>query len=242
MGTRIRELDGKLVKSNISEAEIYRLFAKMLPNETKKDKKANCTKILYKYPLGSPIKGQDLIYLVSVLSGHSEWNQKVGAGIDSITTIMPDGKWRCPYINRIDGTGTDISLNQAINPPKKETMIAKACRAAVKQEVQSIYDSINFGVDRCPFSGELLKRGQVHIDHHDLAFNELMEVWLVGKDIDLLYNDCNWVEDNNVDHYFKTQSIAEDFRAFHNANTHLRALSKAGHKERTRIQRGKKKG
>lgn len=67
----------------------------------------------------------------------------------------------------------------------------------------------------------------MHIDHYDLTFAELFNLWVNTRDIDYLYSQINDTsKDCETNVYFINQEIIDDFVQHHNSHTHLRAVSK----------------
>lgn len=87
--------------------------------------------------------------------------------------------------------------------------------------------SVRLGVDTCPFTGDVLTDDTTHIDHYNHPFDVVVNAWIKKYPIEYLHanlNDGN--KDNETEIYFTSDAIRSSFREFHNANTHLRAISK----------------
>lgn len=162
-----------------------------------------------------------------VFPNHPEWEEKVGIGIHHLE-VRPNGYGgRGFWIVRRDGSTTDISFVAAISPPKKRTDVMKACRTVIRPEIEKLRATIALPFV-CPITGETVsdKRG-IHIDHYDLTFREVFDEWMKGKDLEELYSKTRASnKDNSTDTYFDDEETCRDFLAFHNAHTHLRAVSK----------------
>lgn len=186
-----------------------------------------CQKILDSHIPGSVIL-DDNDFLLDLFATHPHWEFKKGAGVLFISVEKALFNTKCFWINRIDGTKIHISYNQClIGKINKTANVKKACRNAVSSEISKIRSVVNFGADTCPFTSEVLTPENTHIDHYDLKFAELFNLWIADKSIDELYLLTNYEPQNhNVDIFFTDKSIASDFLLFHNANTNLRAVSK----------------
>lgn len=166
-------------------------------------------------------------FLLALLAKHPHFRQKVGIGISHFyVDTTPYGN-KCFFIHRTDGTFTDFSYIQcikgAINPLSD---IKTACRHAIKEKVIQAKRLVRFGVDKCPITGDTLLKDDTHIDHYNLTFAELFNLWIKDKDIDTLYKATNYQsQDMSMETFFTDPSIADDFATFHDANTHLRAVS-----------------
>ena len=158
---------------------------------------------------------------------HPEWKEKEGVGIDHIE-VRPDGYGhKCFYLIRKDSTVTDISYLTSITPPSKKEQVRAACRTAIRPIIKEIKNSVKLPY-RCPITGDIITSMEyIQIDHYDMEFNDVFELWIKDKDLDWLYED---VIKSNVDGStitsFKDESIIKDFIEFHNNHTHLRVVSK----------------
>ena len=158
---------------------------------------------------------------------HPEWKDKEGVGIDHIE-VRPDGYGhKCFYLIRKDSTVTDISYLTSITPPSKKEQVRTACRTAIRPIIKDIKNSVKLPY-RCPITGDIITSMEdIQIDHYDMEFNDVFELWIKDKDLDWLYED---VMKSNVDGStitsFKDESIIKDFIDFHNTHTHLRVVSK----------------
>ena len=162
-----------------------------------------------------------------VFPNHPDWKEKERVGIDHIE-VRPDGYGhKCFYLIRKDSTVTDISYLTSITPPSKKEQVRTACRTAIRPIIKEIKNSVKLPY-RCPITGDIItSMDDIHIDHYDMEFNDVFELWIKDKDLDWLYED---VMKSNVDGStitsFKDESIIKDFIEFHNTHTHLRVVSK----------------
>lgn len=171
------------------------------------------------------VDSESLPTLISILSQHDQWDSKMGVGIKSISVGLAQYGSKCFYINRIDGTTTDISFRHAIAPKSPLSQIKAACRHAVQKIIAAKKCSVVFGVETCPFTKEILLPHNTHIDHYDLTFADLFNLWYKSQDHDRLVSAINPSDDNSTYTYFTDSQINSEFIAFHNDNTHLRAVS-----------------
>lgn len=193
----------------------------------KTELKNKCKEILHKYPVNVKIDKTDFDFLINIFSNHTDWILKKGCGVKDIVTKNTLYGNKCFYLIRIDNTETDISYITSITPNKKLDDIKKACRNSVF-EIISEFKSKNviFGKTLCKLSNVVLTKENCHIDHYNLTFAEVLELWLKNKNIDELYNFVNKSKDNELETYFTDEKIKQDFINFHNNNTNLRAVTK----------------
>jgi hypothetical protein len=203
------------------------LFADMKNKPTKKSLKETCRLILHSYEKGHALNQGHEAELLPILMGHPEWDEKSAPGIRCIFVGADGWGSRCFWLSRIDGTYTDISFNAAIDGKKsKRADVLAAMRHAIRGEIQAFRSGVRFSEQLCPFTGEALFPSNTHIDHYDMKFSEVAAAWLDGKDLEAIWAKTNHKSaDGDTETRFTDFAIAEDFIRFHNANTHLRAVS-----------------
>jgi hypothetical protein len=192
---------------------------------TKKEKTEKCREILYKYNIGQNLSDDDFEFMISIFEGHSEWDIKMGCGVSSVS-VMKTQFGKCFQINRIDGTSTDISFTHSITNRSKDVKIKLACRSAIRDIVVKYKsDNVVFGETICPITGEVLVKENTHIDHYDLTFDAMFNLWIKKLDADYVYSMINETTDNNMVTYFTDDKLNSDFVEFHNQYCKLRAVS-----------------
>lgn len=163
---------------------------------------------------------------------HPYWEQKQGSGIDyfKVEKIGRYGTYGF-RLYRTDGTNDDISFVKACDfigknfSNWKRDSVIRACREAIRPQVREMRKSIKVPF-LCPITLQYVaSKDDVEIDHYDLTFAELLNLWFQSKDINALYDAVDG-GDNVIGDHFKDKDIEQDFIKFHNANTHLRAVSK----------------
>ena len=195
-------------------------------NYNKKEKTKLCKYILD----NSDVRVEDKYskFLVKyIFPNHPDWKEKEGVGIDHIE-VRPDGYGhKCFYLIRKDSTVTDISYISSITLPSKKNQVKAACRTSIRPIIEEVKNRVELPY-RCPITGDIITSMEdIQIDHYDMEFNDVFELWIKDKDLDWLYED---VMKSNVDGStitsFKDESIIKDFIDFHNTHTHLRVVSK----------------
>ena len=186
--------------------------------------KQRATEILNRTELCDEVSETDRDFLVdSVFSRHPFWHQKTkGKKIVSVyVDKAPEHNTRCFYIVRSDGTFTDIGLSRCFKKSYDE--IAMACRTAVAPEIAEFRYSLQFPLT-CPITGRVLNYlSEVHIDHYDLTFSDLVKAWTKGKDAEELQLEAP--HDGKSAVRFADRFVEADFVRFHSQYTHLRAVS-----------------
>jgi hypothetical protein len=196
---------------------------------TKKERIEKCRMILYS-TRDIVLHVSDFEFLLDIFESHSEWEQKKGCGVENISVGKSPQGTACFFINRIDGTSTDISFTKAITKPTSLSKVKSACRFAIKEEVANFRKSnVIYNETKCPITGYVLTPSNTHIDHYDLTFNEMFNLWLAQEEIcvEYLIEQIEETKDNDFDTKFKDTDLNIDFIRFHNANCKLRAVSSA---------------
>lgn len=193
----------------------------------KKQKTEKCREILYKYNVNEKVTlKEDHEFLMSIFENHSEWEQKQGYGIEFIS-IAKNKFNKCFQLNRVDGTTTDISFTHCIKERSKLDEVKKACRSAIRDEIAKFkIDNVQYGITICPFTNEVLTSENTHIDHYDMTFNQMFNLWAINYTIEHLYSMINETKDNDVETYFTDDEVKQHFVTFHNKHCKLRAVSK----------------
>lgn len=195
---------------------------------TKKELTERCRAITRQYNINEEIdNAEHFEFLMNLFSCHSEWDMKRGCGIKSITVKKDFYGNKYFYLNRVDGTGTDISFVHCISERKPIAIIKQACRYAIRNEID-LYrrKNVQYGVTTCPITGEVLTQDNTHIDHYDLTFQQMFDRWIIGKSIDELFKKINKTDDNSLLTYFTCDLLINEFIEFHNNHCKLRAVSR----------------
>jgi hypothetical protein len=194
----------------------------------KKQKTEKCQAILKKYSLNEPIL-EEYDFLIDLFKGHQGWLIKNGLGIKSIHVGNTKYGNRCFYITRIDDSITDISYIQCIKG-KKQTDLEKikhACRSAIVPIIKKYRDNnVVYGKTTCAVSNEILLEGMTDIDHYDMTFIEMFNLWIQNYDLSNLVQKLNIHKDMCHEWYFVDNEIKDEFIKFHNAHCKLRAVTK----------------
>lgn len=193
---------------------------------TKKEKTARCREILYKNPFGGRVDDIDSEFLMNeVFCNHPEFERKVGVGVDFIEVNSDGYGGMCFWLVRKDGTTTDISFTASLKNKRKIDVIRDACRYAVFDEIQKERNKIVLPYV-CPLTGKMIYDiKDIHIDHYDMKFEEVVDEWLKNQDEKYVYDDAMKSScDNSTKTYFSDDNLIHNFKEFHNTHTHLRAI------------------
>ena len=192
---------------------------------TKKDRKLRCKEILNNNPIGYFVIGSDKKFLIETFENHPNWNEKIGVGGRSIFIDRDNFKGRCFWIIRVDGSVVSISYLSSISGVgiKPIDKIKKACRSAITPEINKFrFDNVDYGITRCDVSGVVLTRNNINIDHYDLTFIDMFNLWIKDKDINYISSK---IKKENQIYNFTQKGLYWEFRTFHNKHCKLRAVT-----------------
>ena len=97
-----------------------------------------------------------------------------------------------------------------------------------------------FGEVSCPIAGESMGWGEVHVDHAaPWPFHRIVTEFIRERGIDLLTVQVVGQGDDEVQRRFADDSLAEDFRRFHERIARLRVISMRENLRRSRPGVGK---
>ena len=145
----------------------------------KSEKLTKCRNILYSYNLNEILNCKDYNFMLWILSNHPNWMQKSYNGVKAIKIIKDQFNGRCFAIVDNNGQIFDISFIKAINKPSKINQIASACRTAIYPIIKD-YKLKNFKhyQTKCAICNHMLSLENIHVDHYDLTFQNLIKKWL----------------------------------------------------------------
>lgn len=195
--------------------------------------------LLHEAPAGK-IYVEEKDTLIEFFEHHPEWPLKKGAGVDYFYKGDASFNGHCYWIHRTDGTETDIGINavstiawgksqEEIREQRLMSDVKKACRTAVQPAIERFRLSVTAPFV-CQISGEYTDpKDGFHIDHFNLNFSDVFNGWWNAKtpqEQERIKSSVNPTSDGCTDTYFIDKGISADFVAWHNAHTHLRAVSK----------------
>ena len=72
----------------------------------------------------------------------------------------------------------------------------------------------------------ILDKGDFHIDHYDLTFEDLVEKWIEIKGMEYLYQRINMNDHMSTITKFVDENLVGEFVQYHDQHTHLRVVTK----------------
>lgn len=193
---------------------------------TKEALKSEIRAIVGRTKIGVAIKGDDLIFLLDVLSHHYQWEDKRGCGIDNLAThrfVTPYGSSTGLLITRVDGSTVDISWQVPLTPPTAKANATLAARNEILGQRNEASANIPINAP-CPLCGRPLQKGGRHVDHKPPhTFSSLFEAF-VELHKGMTYEAVELHEDGNARMRFSDTTLADDWREFHKRLATLRVI------------------
>lgn len=211
-----------------------------LGTHTKKAVKEYIRSIANGSKLCEPLPGNHYAYLMELFPRHSLWTQKLGIGVAwiEVREVREYGQrtTRCFYIVRQDGTETDISWVECVDPSSHTKKVSAVFRRLVTSQVHK------FRINQCdenkcfvsPIDGNTYHCDEGHVDHYPLSFEHLMASFLIEnkrsvEDIKLMDH-----QDNSVTDEFEDGELEELWQEYHRRHAVLRLITINQHKAVTK--------
>ena len=213
------------------------------------DLKKTCEAVLRSHEIGDSTNSKETNLLNSFFRlYHPEWYRKTNGEEVIRYEVRDSGAYhtKCFYlVTAYETTDIGISGCKKKNPSSDEYMdsnIKAACRYAIDKPIIS---PLRKKYENRIASGEIIKSAissniitdisELHIDHYDMTFNELVEAFINQERREYLFSKINMGEQNSPHTRFVDSEIEDKFISFHEKNTHLRAITK---KENLSQQKG----
>jgi hypothetical protein len=185
--------------------------------------------ILHGYPEKTALKAGDHALLMDLLSRHPEAEQKIGPGVARfwVQTNPVYTNTRNFWALRTDGTTTDFSYLECLNPSTPMQRFHRACRAAVAPDIMDF--KVRFFAQRpeyaCPYTGEALSLHNAHVDHA-IPFASLVAQFIHARQIEVAAVPiAGRAEDHTCLDRFVDRALEQDWRMFHQDQAQYRVVS-----------------
>ena len=196
---------------------------------TIKDIREKAQSIMNGAPMNCGLIGDDFAFMHALLKYHPEAEQKFGVGLDKLIVMRPIRypNTRCLYIERVDGTGTDVSWGACLKPNNNKIDRVRAFREAIDYQIQAFrYDQLKT-LRYCPYTNEQLTRYNNHVDHeYPLTFNILVKNFLNDIGITIGEVEITPAEDNQFAPVLIDPVFTDAWRYYHLTHAKLRLISK----------------
>lgn len=204
---------------------------------TKKSLQDEIKRILHQSPLDQKLEGDDYKLIRALLDRHPQAEQKVGCGVRSIFVVKFPPYCSCGFeLVRIDGSRTDFSYLQCLNPESKLTRLKRACRYAVSDDIIAFRDDFfRRGQSACEISGRFVDLNTYNVDHAPpMTFKNIFEAFLSEYGINVDKIVLSYGGDGSTTCDIGHPAIRDLWINFHRKYANLRILHIETHQEITR--------
>lgn len=126
-----------------------------------------------------------------------------------------------------DGSSLPFSWNKCCKGKKSSdgVSVKTALRAAVADQTSAVMDAAFAKSDTivCPMSGEVISRRSAHVDHAPPKFADLVQAWLIDRDIQL--DDVALADDPQGGQLLAPGEERDSWMRFHERHAVLRVVS-----------------
>lgn len=202
--------------------------------KTKKQAQEFAKQILYRGELGSTLAGKEMDFMLDFFKTfHHEWAQKKGLGVAEIRRQKEPnyGKYRAFFIERIDGSKTDISYTISnIQKDNAGKDFRSALRQIIKPQIAQFRHRAFSDASTlvCPVTREEVTAIDCHIDHMEPTFEKLVQVFIKHHNLVNLKALIKPHQDNQTVAELSDPEMGELFYDYHRQNARLRVLSAKG--------------
>lgn len=176
-----------------------------------------------------PLAPADETFVRALLLRHRSAATKIGAGIKRIRVwkVLPYGTFGF-YIDRVDGTGTDFSYLECLDPSTPLDKFTAACRTTIQPQVQAAKDVAfaEFHAIACPVTGGHITRDTCHVDHaKPWTFRAIVDAFILECRIDITAVPLGGQGDGETTQSFENPAFAHAFAEFHRGRAKLQVVS-----------------
>lgn len=176
------------------------------------------------------VSEEDEPFVLELLARHRNAQQKIGAGVQRIEVrrVKPYNTYGF-YIVRVDGTGTDFSYKECLDPSTPMQRFTAACRTAILHQRNAVRDAAfaEYRLIKCLITGETISRETCHVDHAEpWTFDAIVASFVESHVIDVSTTPLSGGGDNETQQSFADERMTYAFCAFHKERASMRVVSK----------------
>ena len=191
------------------------------------------------------LDADDLRFMLTLLDRHPQAETKIGCGVASIVVRRNPvyTSTRGFYLFRTDGSGTDFSWTECLNPTPHRKKVTRAMRVLAEPQTmaykQRFFDSTPSPT--CELTGESITFVGSHVDHvPPLTFEKLIEDFCVENNLDI---DTIPIRDDLADNKYvdvlDDDLIAALWEEYHRQRAVLRVVSVLGNLSVSKREQGR---
>lgn len=196
----------------------------------KSDLEDEIRRIIYSYPLETPVADPDFRFLIDVLKHHAGWLEKSDGGVVAIKPrayTAWSGTTTGLVLVIADWSEVDISWVVALKPGgmcSAKVNVAAAARFEIVSQRNAASAAVPDG-SPCPLCGEPLLKGNRHVDHappysFDRILTEFVELF-AGR-----FENIALVPYDVTQDQFADRDLADTWRDYHGNFAALRVIHK----------------
>lgn len=195
---------------------------------TKEGAKKEARRRIDQYEENQKLYEDDELFFSSLFTLHSEYQEKIGTGIEYITVQKDFHHNRCLYIHRTDGSKVDCSWVHCLQPASLKQIVSVAFRRAVKERVMEFKNDQLSKVKICPILGIQLTYNNSHACYSEKSFDKMLSDFLSenGLTIESIKLTNPSSEDIDQRGILTDSSLVILWNKFHADNARLKLISK----------------
>ena len=205
---------------------------------------ARCRAVLAATPDGQFVEEATAPFLVELFQYHDEWPQKAAGGVLGISTQTTPHGTRCFVLVKQASDRIDISFLHAIRlvpSSRSSTLLPQAlrdfrsaARVAIKTQIYEFRDSVLVKPRRCPYTDEILNRGNCAVDHiPPNTFDQLLFDFCHSCSLNPLQVAVG--SEGGTVAVFEEVELLASWQAYHRAHAELRLISKVGNLQSPKV-------
>ncbi|WP_413284056.1 DUF3223 domain-containing protein [Vibrio sp. MA40-2] len=179
------------------------------------------------YSPSSTLAPDDKEFFEALFTLHSEYDEKVGCGIQDIEVGLDFHQNRCLCVIRKDNSRVVVSWRHCVKPYTKKMVVSYAFRRSVKSIVMQFKnDAISNGAI-CPKLGVSLTFDNSHVSYSSLSFDDMLTEFL--EENHLTYESIDLIDPNYSDSdqrgKLANQTIIDNWQKYHQSKASFELLS-----------------
>lgn len=179
------------------------------------------------YNPGSTISPDDKAFFEAMFILHSEYDEKVGCGIQDIEVGLDFHRKKCLIIIRNDNSRVVISWRHCVKPYTKKMVVSYAFRRAVKNTVMRFKNNAILSGAICPKLGINLTFDNSHVSYTYLSFDDMLNDFL--DENDLSYESIELIDpdfdDSDQRGKLANQVVEDSWQKYHKSKANFELLS-----------------
>ena len=190
---------------------------------------------------GDIVDAGDIGFLADLILRHPRADEKIGAGIKgfSVRANHRFPKHGTLWLRRADGTATDFSYKQCLQPPTAHGRFCQAARHAIGYQINAFKRSFSDAMEAmyCPILDEWFPFQDMHVDHKPpLTFNVLVKDFIARENLGI--EQVEYINhDGMIGNRFADRGLESRWMVFHQTWADMWVISEKAHTDLTKERR-----